>query len=201
VDEAEMAGFNRGLRLAHAGGGVAFDRRDPARDGSGFSVAADATLARGVAGDPSRHATLSGESVVAFGGADRQLLLRARAAMVERLSSAPIPFDELVIPSGIYDMRGFATGRWRGESGLFGSAEYRWYIAANLDATLFADVGTVAGPRFSNVDWSRWLPSFGLGFRFYRPQGAYWEARALDGFQIAYAPQGGLRLLLTMAAF
>ena len=121
--------------------------------------------------------------------------------MVERLSSAPVPFDELFIPSGIYDMRGFATGRLRGDSGLVGSAEYRWYISANLDATLFADVGTVAGPRFSNIDWDRWVPSFGLGFRYYRPQGAYWDSRALDGVQIAYAPEGGLRLLFSMASF
>jgi hypothetical protein len=201
VDEAEMPGFNRGVRVAHAGASLALDLRNPARDGGGFSLVADATFARGVAGDPSRHALFTGESVAAFGGSDRLFLLRARAAMVERLASAPVPFDELVVPSGLVDMRGFPTGRWRGESGLFGSAEYRWYIAANLDATLFADVGTVAGPRFSNIHWDRWLPSFGVGFRFYRPQGAYWEARALDGVQIAYAPEGGLRLLLSMAAF
>jgi outer membrane protein assembly factor BamA len=121
--------------------------------------------------------------------------------MVERLSSAAVPFDELFIPSGVYEMRGVPTGRWRGESGLVGSAEYRWYISANLDATLFADVGTVAGARFSNINWDRWFPSFGLGFRFYRPQGAHWDARVLDGIQIAYAPEGGLRLLLGMAGF
>ena len=201
VDEDRMPGFNRGVRIAHTGGGLGIDLRDPARDGGGFSFASDATVARGVAGDPSRHAAVSAEAVAGLGGNDRLFLLRARAAMVEKLSSAPIPFDELVIPSGQYDMRGFATGRWRGESGLVGSAEYRWYISANLDATLFADVGTVAGPRFTNVDWDRWLPSFGLGFRFYRPQGAYWEARAEDGIQIAYAPDGGIRLLLSMAAF
>jgi hemolysin activation/secretion protein len=128
-------------------------------------------------------------------------LLRARAVTVERLSSAPVPFEELVVPSGLYDMRGFATGRLRGDSGLIGSAEYRWYISAYLDATLFADVGTVAGPRFSNIDWDRWFPSFGVGFRYYRPEGAYWDARAQDGIQIAYAPEGGLRLLFSMAAF
>src|SRR4029453_901164 len=66
-----------------------------------------------------------------------------------RLSSAPIPFDELFVPSGFYDMRGFPTGRGRGESGLVGSAEYRWYIAASLDATLFVDVGPVAGHPFT----------------------------------------------------
>jgi len=59
----------------------------------------------------------------------------------------------------------------------------------------------VAGPRFAGIDWERWFPSFGLGFRYYKPQGAYWEARALDGIQIAYAPQGGFRVLFNMAAF
>jgi hypothetical protein len=201
VDEEAMPGFNRGLRIAHAGAGLMLDLRSPTRDSRGFSVATDATVARGVAGDPSRHATLSAESVGAFGGDDRIFVLRARATMVEALSSAPIPFEELFVPSGLYDMRGFATGRLRGDSGLVGSAEYRWYISAFLDATLFADVGTVAGPRFSNIDWDRWFPSFGLGFRYYRPEGAYWDARAQDGIQIAYAPEGGLRLLFSMAAF
>ena len=86
-------------------------------------------------------------------------------------------------------------------AGLVGSAEYRWYISAYLDATLFVDVGTVAGPRFAGFDASRWFPSYGLGFRYYQPQGAHWEAHATDGIQIAYAPEGGLRLLLAMAAF
>ena len=201
VDEAAMPGFNRGLHIAHLGGGAMLNLRSPARDGNGFSLATDATFARGLAGDPSRHATFSAEGVGALGVDDRTFLLRARVVMVERLSSAPIPFEELFIPSGLYDMRGFATGRLRGDSGLVGSVEYRWYIAANLDAALFADVGTVAGPRFSNIDWDRWFPSFGLGFRYYRPQGAYWDARAQDGIQIAYAPEGGVRLLFSMAAF
>ena len=201
VDDAAMPGFNHGLRLVRAGGGLMLDLRSPARDGRGFSLATDANFARGVAGDPSRHVTLAAESVGALGGDDRVFLLRARAVMVERLSDAPIPFDELFVPSGLQDMRGFPTGRLRGESGLLGTAEYRWYIAASFDATLFADVGTVAGPRFSNIDWSRWFPSFGLGFRYYRPMGAYWDARARDGIQIAYAPEGGLRLLFSMAAF
>ena len=83
--------------------------------------------------------------------------------MVERLSAAPIPFEELVIPSGMIDMRGFPDGRLRDASGLVGSAEYRWYISAYLDATLFVDVGTVAGPRFAGFDGTRWFPSYGAG--------------------------------------
>jgi len=198
VDESQMPGFNRGLRIAQLGGGVGLDLRDPARDGDGFSLVTDATIARGVGGDPSRHALLSAEAIAALGGGDRLVLLRARAAMIERLASAPIPFDQPVIP---FDMRGFPAGRFRGESGLTGTIEYRWFISGSFDAALFTDVGTVAGPRFAGIDWERWFPSFGLGFRYYKPQGAYWEARALDGIQIAYAPQGGFRVLFNMAAF
>ena len=39
VDESQMPGFYRGLRLARAGGGLVLDLRNPARDGGGFSVA------------------------------------------------------------------------------------------------------------------------------------------------------------------
>ena len=198
VDDSQLPGFNRGLRIAQLSGGLGVDLRDPARDGNGFSLLTDATIARGVAGDPSRHASLSAEAIAAVGGGDRLILLRARAAMVERLSSAPIPFDQLVIP---YDMRGFPAGRFRGESGLTGTMEYRWFLSGSLDASLFMDIGTVAGPRFAGIDWERWFPSFGIGLRYYKPQGAYWEARALDGIQVAYAPQGGFRVLFTMAAF
>jgi hypothetical protein len=201
VDETQMPGFYRGLRIARAGGGLILDLRNPARDGGGFTLAADATFAQGLAGDPSRHATYAAETVAGIGGNDRLFLVRARAKMVERLGAAPIPFEELVVPSGMIDMRGFPDGRLRDASGLVGSAEYRWYISAYLDATLFVDVGTVAGPRFAGFDGTRWFPSYGLGFRYYQPQGAHWEARAVDGIQIAYAPEGGLRLLLTMAAF
>ena len=201
VDETQMPGFYRGLRVARAGGGLVLDLRNPARDGGGFSFAADGTFAQGIAGDPSRHVTWTSEAVGAIGGDDRLFLVRARATMVERLGAAPIPFEELVVPSGVIDMRGFPDGRLRDASGVVGSAEYRWYISAYLDATLFVDVGTVAGPRFAGFDGTRWFPSYGLGFRYYQPQGPHWEARAVDGIQIAYAPEGGLRLLLAMAAF
>lgn len=201
VDEAELPGFYTGLRIARLGAGLGFDRRSGARDGRGVSALVNGSLAQGVAGDPSRHAHFTGQVVGAVGGDDRVVLLRLRAAMVERLGAAPIPFDELIIPSGLTEMRGFPDGRLRGHSALVGSTEYRWYISSYLDATLFVDVGTVAGPKFSQVDWTRLFPSFGLGFRLYAPQGTYWEAPAVDGIQIAYAPEEGFRALISMAAF
>jgi hypothetical protein len=201
VDPAQLPGFTRGLRIAHAGGGLGLGLRAPGREQSGASLVADANFAQGVAGDPSRHATFSAEGVLALGAVNRSLVLRARAAMVEPLGSAPIPFEELVSPSGVTGMRGFPDGRFRGESGMVGTAEYRWYVSSFLDATVFSDVGTVAGRTFSGIDWDRWFPSFGVGLRMFKTLGSYWEALPMDEIQVAYAPDGGVHLLLSLTGF
>jgi outer membrane protein insertion porin family len=156
---------------------------------------------QGLAGDPSRHVLVSSEAVLALGGIDRVLLLRGRAAMVERLASAAVPFEELVSPSGSAGMRGFADGRFRGESGLVGTVEYRWYVAHNLDASLFTDLGTVAGPAFTGLRRDRWFPSFGVGLRLFKLTGPHWTAGVDSGLQVAYAPDGGFRVLLSVAPF
>jgi hypothetical protein len=200
VNENEMPGFHNGLRVAHLGAGIGIDLRDPVRDGGGFSLMVDGDVAQGIAGDPSQFASTSVEMVVGGGINDHLLLFRGRAGLVEKLNSAPIPFEELFIPTGRDDMRGFPAGRFRGQSGLVGSAEYRWYLSAYLDATLFVDVGTVAGARFAGLDSAHWFPSVGLGFRYYKPHGPYWQAQALNGIQIAYSPEY-LRLLFSLASF
>lgn len=201
VNPLEMPGFANGLKVLHGGGALGVDLRDRGREGAGFSAFVDGTVARGVAGDPSEHATLSAESVLALGGINRTLLLRGRAAMVNRLGNAPIPFEELVSPSGQAGMRGFPEGRFRGESGVVGSAEYRWYISSYLDASLFSDLGTVAGHNFSGLAQSQWFPTYGVGLRWFRTQGAYWDATPVGGFQVAYSPDYGVRLILSMASF
>jgi hypothetical protein len=202
VDPAQMPGFASGLRIAHLGATLGLGLREPGRERRGVALLLGATGAEGVAGDPSRHATFTGEGIAAVGGVNRMLVLRARAAMVQRLGGGPIPFDELISPSGDTGMRGFPDGRFRGQSGLVGTAEYRWFLTWYLDATLFTDVGTVAGPAFSEIDWSRWFPSFGVGFRLFKtPNGPYWDAVARDEIQFAYAPDNGFRMLFTMTAF
>jgi hypothetical protein len=201
VDPALVPGFQDGLRVAHAGTGLLWSLRSRSRDGSGASAALDATVAQGIAGDPSRHVTLSGEAVVALGFTDRQLLLRGRAAMVDRLGDAPIPFEELVMISGNNGMRGFADGRFRGPSGVVGTAEYRWYVGQYVDASLFTDLGTVAGPDFGGLASARWFPSFGLGLRFFHVPAEYWEGTLQSGAQVAYAPDAGFRFILAVATF
>lgn len=201
VDPAQAPGFASGLRVAHAGAGVVWDVRSHVRDGSGASAALDATVAEGIAGDPSRHVMYSGDTVLALGFTDRQLLLRGRAAMVDALSGAPIPFEELVMVSGNNGMRGFPDGRFRGPSGAVGTAEYRWYVSQYVDASLFTDVGTVAGPRFAGIERAHWFPSYGLGLRFFHVPGDYWDGTIETGAQLVYAPDNGFRFILAIANF
>lgn len=201
VDEQALPGFDRGLRVAHMGVGLGLGLRDPGRERAGGSLIVDATVAQGIAGDPSRHATFLAETVLALGAYDHALLLRGRAAMVHRLSDAPVPFEELVSPAGLAGMRGFPEGRFRGQSGVVGTAEYRWYISSYVDASLFTDLGTVAGGGFSGIGTARWFPSYGTGLRFFKTQGPYWEAIAYNGVQLAYAPDDGFRFMFAMAGF
>jgi hypothetical protein len=201
VNPAFMPGFNQGLRMVHAGGGVTLDARSHARDGSGVAATLDGTFGRGVAGDPTEDARYSAEALAALGGIDRAFFLRGRAAMVSPLNGADIPFDELVSPTGNLGMRGFPDGRFRGESGVVGSAEYRYFISSTLDASLFSDVGTVAGPAFAGLLRERWFPDFGVGLRFYNQQVPHWSAAPVGGVEVTYAPDFGLRLLFALARF
>jgi hypothetical protein len=201
VDPVIMPGFDDGLRIIHEGASVVWDYRSHTRDGSGAALAVDATFAEGVGSDPSRHVTFRAEPVVAVGGTDRQLLLRGRAVLVEALSDAPIPFDELAMMSGSNGMRGYLDGRFRGQSGLLTTAEYRWYVSHTIDATLFADLGTVAGRGFEGLGSARWFPSYGFGLRFYGTPGNYWEGAVESGAQVVYAPDSGFRFIVTVASF
>jgi hypothetical protein len=201
VDPAQAPGFATGLRIAHAGAGVSWDLRSHARDATGAYVALDATVAQGIAGDPSRHVTYSGDAVLALGFTDRQLLLRGRASMADTLGRAPVPFEELVMVSGNNGMRGFPDGRFRGPSGAVGTAEYRWYVSQYLDASLFTDVGTAAGPNFVGIASARWFPSYGVGLRFFHVPGDYWDGTLETGAQLVYAPDDGFRFILAVASF
>jgi hypothetical protein len=201
VDPELAPGFARGLRIAHAGAGLVWDLRAKTRDGGGVAAAVDATVGQGLAGDPSRHVLSTGELVLALGGVDRLLLLRGKASVVHALGGAPVPFEELVSPSGNFGMRGFADGRFRGGSGVVGTVEYRWYVAHRVDATLFSDLGTVAGRDFAGLARARWFPSFGVGLRLYATPAMHWEGALDSGVQLAYAPDGGFRLILAVAAF
>lgn len=202
VDPSEVPGFNRGLRVAHAGAGLTLDFGLQGRDGGGFRLAVDGTYGQGVQGDPTRLVLVRGEALAAVGGLDRLLIARVNAADVEPILGTTVPFEELVSPSGQLGIRGLREGRLRDHSGLVGTLEYRWFVAFNIDASLFVDVGTVAGERFAGLASSHLFPSFGVGLRRYATLPAhYWLAPPGDGLQLAYAPDDGFRALLSVAAF
>ena len=202
ADPALVPGFNRELRLVRAGGVAALALGERSRYASGAHFSTSALLAQGIAGDPSRHLRLDGQAVVSLAPVDRMVLLRLHGATVEALASGPVPFEELVPASGPADMRGYAEGRFRGDSALVATAEYRWLISYRMDASLFTDLGTVLGPRFSGLfDSPQLFPSFGVGLRWHESTSPHWTAVPATGFQIAYGPDAGVRLLLSLAAF
>ena len=192
VDEAQLPGFNTGMRLARVGGGALLDLREPARDGSGVSIAIDGTYAHGLAADPSRHGVLSAETVVAH-GRQRSPAPAARArrdgrALRRRRRCRSRSWSCRRARRHAWLPRRALPGRQR--PGRHGGIPL--VHLPPLDATLFVDVGTVGGPRFSHMDWDRWFPSFGTGLRYHRRR-APLGSPALDGIQFAYAPDGGLR--------
>jgi hypothetical protein len=201
VDPAEAPGFQTGLRMLHGGAGLLWDYRSHTRDGSGVGLALDATIGQGFSGDPSKLVTYTAEPVLAVGFTDRQLLFHGRAAMVDNLGDAPIPFEELIMVSGYAGLRGFPDGRFRGYSGVLGTAEYRWYVAHNLDASFFSDVGTVTGHHFEGLGTAHWFPDIGVGLRLYHTPGNYWEGTLSSGVQLIYAIDNGFRVIFAVATF
>jgi hypothetical protein len=201
VNPAEMPGFYSGQRVLHGGVGFGFDTRSRLRGGSGVSAVVDATGGYGVGNDPTRDIRVTGEAVGTLAGTDRALILRGYASTVSTLNSAVLPFDELVSPTGAHLMRGFLDGRFRGQSDVVGTLEYRYYIAWDIDATVFSDVGTVAGETWSGLGSAQRFPDFGMGLRFYTPKGRHWEAGPNSGAQVTYAPDYGFRLLFSLAGF
>jgi hypothetical protein len=203
VDLVLVPGFDA-RSVARQRGRVALDLRNAGRDASGLVIALDAAHTRGILGDGAHHGRLALETVLALGGRDRALILRGVAAVVEPLGSGFVPFDDLISPSGATGMRGFPVGRFRDRSGIVGTVEWRWLVSSLVDASLFTDAGTVAGPWFAGLRWGNVFPSFGAGLRLFKLEDPrYWKAEPpLFGIQIAYAPEEpSVRLLLTAAAF
>jgi hypothetical protein len=90
-----------------------------------------------------------------FGGAllldpvgERKLDLKLRVQYAHAGMETEIPFTELPTAAGL---RGFASGRLRGQSALALTADYQWPLSAWFDANAQLGVGNVFGEDFSGL--------------------------------------------------
>jgi hypothetical protein len=195
VDDNLVPGFHDGLRLARVHGGLLLDTREGPRLG-GVKLSLDGELARGVLNDPSLHAKIIADARLALRLSDSLLILRANAGLVRPLGDAPVPFEELLSPSGNDGLRGLAGSRLRGHSQLFGSIEYRWLVTPFLDTSVFVDQGGAFDRGFAGLSWARMIPSYGFGMRIHEIRGDYWNAETLFRFQFAHAAGEGSRIMI-----
>jgi outer membrane protein assembly factor BamA len=84
------------------------------------------------------------QKFICLGVGPRVLSVRLHGEAVSAPASA-IPFIELPAIGGDTTLRGYAVDRFRDRAVVSGSAQYQWDIARTMSASLFVDVGQVAG--------------------------------------------------------
>jgi outer membrane protein assembly factor BamA len=82
-----------------------------------------------------------------------------------RAQTGSVPFMELAMMGGEYNMRGYYAGRFRDKNLLVLQAEYRLPLVWRLGLVGFAGLGNVAG-KFSQLNLDSLKPSYGVGLRF-----------------------------------
>lgn len=200
VDEMLVPGFDQGLRLLRGNTGLLVDSRHGRRRRGGVRFVLDGAVAHGVMGDPSAHLRVVADARLVLDLSDRALIVRVNAGLVRPLGDAPVPFEELMSPSGTEGLRGLSSGRLRGHSQVLGSLEYRWLLAPYLDAALFVDQGGAFDRGFTGLSLDRMIPSYGFGLRIHEIRGDYWNAAPLVRLQVAHAPGEGTRLMVSLGA-
>ncbi len=80
------------------------------------------------------------------------------------------PFDEVPGLSSS-DVRGYYSGRFRGDNKIEASIEYRWYATKHFGMALFADSGKVFdhGTDFYDAFFTDYHPAWGAGLRLKIP--------------------------------
>ncbi len=96
-------------------------------------------------------------------GSGQVLAVHASVRLVHAFAGE-VPFTELPDLGGSGPLRGFRTGRLRGESVASVVAQYSWPIWSYLDALIHVGVGDVYDGRFENFALDRMRMSFGIGF-------------------------------------
>ncbi len=138
------------------------------RDGNRFLAEYSTFLNTGPGSFSFGRVNLDFRRYFALMSGQREILLRANAVLSNAFGSGGVPFYLQPQLGGAYNLRGFRARRFYDNDLTVVNAEYRWEVAVNLDAALFADAGKV----FSSI--GVWHPfkqlqtSYGFGLRFRR---------------------------------
>ena len=203
TDPAQVPGFYGGRRLLYQRARVALDLRPAGRDRSGVEIGLDGTYVQGIINDRSRHVRTLFDAVGAIGGVDRVLLLRFAAAVVQPVGHAPVPFDEMISPTGATveprpARRPAARPQRRGRHRGVPLADL---VRARRRAVRRRERGgqrLVRGPRAGRLPHQRRRRAALLPARRPRATGTSPLQR---GLQLAYSRGQGVRVLLTAAMF
>jgi outer membrane protein assembly factor BamA len=98
-------------------------------------------------------------------GRNHVLSLRARVEMLESTGADPVPLTERLQIGGSEYLRGVLGGRYRGDSTIVLSAQYRYPIWSMLDASLFVEVGNAFLGRFEEFSLRNLMLSWGFALR------------------------------------
>lgn len=155
--------FNAGLGLVYQ-----FDSRDiPVNAWKGMFVEAMVSFYGGYLGGDNNYQLL-GIDVRKYFRIKRDGRVLA-TQLRGRFTTGDVPYGEMSQLGTPFDLRGYRWGQYRHESMLYGLAEYRHQFAKK-DGSLskMGAVGWVgAGTLGETVgEFDKWLPNFGLGFRF-----------------------------------
>lgn len=125
----------------------------------------------------------------------RRLAFRAHLQQSESLGGErDIPFYELSRLGSQSTLRGFENQRFSDEGFLLVSAEYRYPVWHNMDASLFVDAGQVFG-GLGDIPENRFHPSGGAGVHLLGGQGTRFR------FEVAFSQDNTRVILTTGSAF
>ena len=170
-DPGAVPGYGETYNLLTAKMKLDLDSRNPERGatpGSGLRFEASGSYSVDP-GNTALHFARWGGELAGFWditGNNHVLALRLCVAGLERVGDAPVPITERLLVGGSPErMPGFLEGRFRGDSMLLFTAQYRYPIWSMLDASLFVSVGNVFNGRFDDFAFRRMVMSWGIALR------------------------------------
>lgn len=75
------------------------------------------------------------------------------------------PFQQLILIGGDQELKGYYKGRYRGKQMLGAQVEWRQIVYKRFGYALYSGMALL-GEKAFQLDFSKWMPSFGCGLRY-----------------------------------